>query len=88
MAAKKPVTILSLPVNLLLLAIISVLSLIFVFLLLQRPSLNTEVTSRASTKPVVSSQDLDSALKETDTLDTTQEINSQLQKLSSDASGI
>jgi len=79
---------LHLPINLLLMVVISALFVIFVSLLIQRPSMGDPTVPSPRPKAVTSVKELDSILEELNKEDTTTLINTELNKLSTDASGI
>ena len=90
MAAQKTDTKPQLSTILLLMAIISALFAIFAYMLSQRPAYDlTPATSATPTvKPITTVKELDTVLEDLNKSDTTSLINSELNKLSTDASGI
>lgn len=84
----KKTNILQLPVNLLLLAIISALFVIFVFLLKQRASVDEPMVPTPTIQPITTAKELDTILEDLNKLDTTTQISTELNKLSADSSGI
>ncbi len=78
-----------LSVNLLLITVISALFVIFVFMLKQRPTIPlSNISPVSNVTPITSVKEFDSMLDDLNKADSTSLINSELNKLSTDATGI